>query len=454
MSPSASPEAEVAEAGVAAAVKRPSLFGAAVMTYGTNVATAFLSLANVLIVARSLGPHGRGDVAFLITVATMTGQLAGLSIQEANGNLAGTHPHLKSRLATNSVLLSVMLGLIAGLVVGVVVHFFPTVGGQVPRALLWLMLGSVPFVMLRLYFTFLLQADYIFTVTNVAWVLGPTTTFLTNGTLGVLGVLSVETATIAWIVGQGLGVVLLAVYVGRHAGFGRPDLATAKRVLSFSGKVHLSRFMTVGNYRGDQWFLGSIAGSKALGIYSVAVAWAEALFYLPGVLVMIQRPDLVRANRSDAAAYAARIFRVAITLAALAAVGLLIAAPFLCIVLFGREFGGAVPELRVLACAAFGISAVELLSGAMIAQRKPLHASAAVLVAFAFTIVGNIVLIPIAGGMGAALARTLAYTAGGMAAALIFSRTLRAQVTDLLPRGMEVPWFLGKLKSRLTRARA
>ena len=56
--------------------------------------------------------------------------------------------------------------------------------------------------------------------------------------------------------------------------------------------------MGVGNYRADQWIVGSIAGARELGLYSVAVAWAELLFYLPGVISLLQRPDLVRATRA------------------------------------------------------------------------------------------------------------------------------------------------------------
>ena len=427
--------------------ERPSLFSSAMFTYGTNLTVAALSLANVLIVARVLGPTGRGDVAFLIAVATMTGQLAGLSISEANGNLAGTHPRLRPALATNSLLFSLGLGAAAAVLVAGVVGIFPAVGGEASRTLLWVALASVPLVIVRVFLSFLVQADYAFAITNLAWISGPSTTLVINGLLALIGGLTVGSAIGAWIGGQALGVALLAVYVARHAGFGRADAATARRALAFGAKAHVSRFLTVSTYRGDQWLLGAIGGSRELGIYSVAVAWAEALYYLPGVLVLIQRPDLVRATRAKAASFAARVFRAAIVLAALLATGLIVAAPILCVTIFGDDFAGAVGQLRVLALGAFGI-AVELLSGALIAQRKPLHASAAVGVTFIVSITLNLILIPLEGGLGAALARTLAYTVGGFAAALIFTRTLHGRPRDLVPRGKEIPWLLGKFRRR------
>ncbi|MDX6630966.1 MAG: hypothetical protein QOH00_3212, partial [Gaiellales bacterium] len=42
------------------------------MTFGTNLAVAVISLLNVLVVAWSLGAAGRGEIAFLIAVSTMT----------------------------------------------------------------------------------------------------------------------------------------------------------------------------------------------------------------------------------------------------------------------------------------------------------------------------------------------------------------------------------------------
>ena len=48
---------------------------AAAATFATNMVAAALSLANVLITARQLGPSGRGELAFLTTVAMLTAAL-------------------------------------------------------------------------------------------------------------------------------------------------------------------------------------------------------------------------------------------------------------------------------------------------------------------------------------------------------------------------------------------
>ncbi len=196
--------------------------------------------------------------------------------------------------------------------------------------------------------------------------------------------------------------------------------------------------MLLGNYRLDQWLLGAISGSRQLGIYSVAVSWAEVLFYLPTTLAAVQRPDLVRAGRRSAATHAATVFRAATVLTAVLAIGLIIAAPVLCATIFGEEFRDSIFDLRVLALGAFGIIALKQLGNALTAQGRPTLASTAIGIGFVATLVLDVLLIPSHGAAGAAVASTLSYTVGGIAVVVIFSRALGTSPVALLPRLADV----------------
>jgi O-antigen/teichoic acid export membrane protein len=99
----------------------------------------------------------------------------------------------------------------------------------------------------------------------------------------------------------------------RSVGFGRPSPSLARGTLGFGLKSHIGRVMLLGNYRLDQWILGAIAGATQLGLYSVAVAFAEALFLLPTALSAVQRPELVRASEAEASAPHSVIFRASLS---------------------------------------------------------------------------------------------------------------------------------------------
>lgn len=424
---------------------RRSLSGAAISTLATNVLVAGLSFVNVLVTARALGAEGRGTLAFLTTIAMLASQLSSLGVEEASANIAGTRPGRRAALATNAVLLSVLFGAAASGVIALVIALFPAVGGDASPGLRWLALASIPMLVAQFYFQFLVRADYGFDVVNAAALIAPVLNVVVNGTLAALGTISVATAMTTWIVGQLLGTGLLAWYIGRRLlGFGPPDPRLARESVGFGLKAHAGRVMKTGNYRLDQWLLGSIAGSRELGLYSVAVAWTEALFFLPEALSAVLRPDVVRAEKREAGMRTAFVFRIAILLTVPAVAILVIAAPVLCVTVFGDEFRSSIDDLRVLAPGAFGIVALKLLANALVAQRLPLLSTAAVGVAFVITIALDLLLIPSHGGLGAALASTVAYTAGGVAAALLFIRALTVPPAAIVPQMGD----LGVLKAR------
>ena len=429
---------------------RPSSFlSRVVLTYGANVGASVLALANVLIVARALEATGRGQIAFLTTIALLTSQLAALGIPEANSTFSGKRPGLVRPLATNSVLAALAVGGIAIGIVAVLIALFPAIGGKdIPSDLRWIALAMIPVLMLGVSLHGLVVAQYGFRARTAAWLVTPVLTVVANGTMFALGELTVGRALVSWCAGQVLATGILAWFIARRlTGFGRPDAALGRRAMAFGVQAHTGRVLYQGNYRADQWMLGSIAGSHALGIYSVAVAWTEALFFLPSALALAQLPDVTRADEREAGRQAAAVFRVATALSVICVIGMVVLAPFLATVVFGDEFAAATGQIRVLALGAFGIAALKILGQTLTAQARPMLETAGVAATFIVVIGLDILLIPGHGGMGASIASLAGYTAGGLCMAAIFGRALGVRARDLVPRRDE----LAALVRRLTR---
>ena len=420
-----------------------------IATYGQQVAGAALGLVNVLIVSRALGPEGRGNVAFVLTMAMFVSQLSNLGVQTAVMNFGGRDRKLLPSLAGTSVAISLVLGVVSMGVVALLIRVFPAIGGHVDPTTRWIALATVPGLILAYYLYMLALVEYRFAVANIVILLGPILNALTNLVLASTGHLSVRGAVVAWSIGQWAGLLLLVWYVHfRLDSFGRADRRLAGRLVGFGVKTHAGSIGMVGNYRLDQWLLGSISGAKPLGLYSVAVAWSEVLFFLPNAVATVQRPDLVRAEEKEAARQAAIGLRAVMLLTLVSAVVLIVAAPFLCVTVFGSAFEGSVRDLRILALGAFGIAAIKQLGMTLTSQNRPLLETAGILFAFAVTAVANVLLIPSHADLGASIASMLSYTAGGLAMAVLFVRALGGRPTDLLPRGSEVRWFWSVLRAR------
>jgi len=436
-------------------VKRRGFLTTSLQTFGSQLGVAILSLGNVLVVARVLGPEGRGQVAFLTAIALFTSNLSTWGIQEANVNLAGTEPEARPSLATNSIFFSFLLGIAGAGVVTILAWRVPAITGDANDLLLALTLASIPGLILYVYLRFLIQGDYGFRVTNLAALLPAVINVGVNATLALAGVLSVGAAVGTWVGGQLLSTAILVWYVAaRAAGFGRPDVGLAHRTLHFGIRSHAGRIMLVANYRLDQWILGAIAGARELGLYSVAVAWAEALFLLPTALSAVQRPDLVRATAREAVRLTARVFRVSLVITLVCASALVLAAPILCVTFFGQDFRGSIDDLRVLAAGAFGIVALKQLGSALTARHKPTLASAAISSAFASTVVLDFLLIPDHGGVGAAVASAVSYTLGGIVVVAVFLSAIGGTTRDFLPTRGDADGAWRLLMNRIRRPAA
>ena len=430
-----------------AEVVAPGFARTAVATLGYRLSTAVMSFLSVLITARALGATERGQLALLIAVATVSSQLGRFAVEEANANLAAEEPATRRALATNSVVFACIFGAVCAVVITLLFALVPAAAGDTPVQTRWLAIATIPLLMLQAYLTYLVRADYGFKVTNVSWLMGPGIAMVGNASLWIAGELTVSTAFASWIVAHAAACILLIGYIVRRAvGFGRPDRRLARRTLRFGLKAYVGRVLLVGNYRLDQWILAGIAGPRELGLYSIAVAWAEVLFYLPTVLMIVQRPYLVRASADDAARRSAAVFRAGILCTLPAALAMIAAAPVLCSTVFGDEFAGSVNDLRLLTLGAFGVVALQQLGDALTAKREPLRASLAIGIAFVLTISLDILLIPELGGTGAALASALAYSGGGLAIIVLYLRFFGLSVRELIPRPSELPAIVRGLR--------
>ena len=433
----------------------PKFIRAAILNYGTSLLASVLSLGNVLIIARALDATGRGEVAFLTTVAMLTSGLVAFGVAPATATFAGRRPESSGALATNSLILAALCGGVGIAAVALLVAIWPDVGGDVPKGLLWVSLAIVPVLVAQMSLQSLAVAHYGWRSMNAAWLITPLMTVTINGALAAAGELTVGRALGSWVAGQVIATLILVAFVLRRlGGFGGPDRALGRETLAFGAQAHLGRVLNQGNYRLDQWIMGAIAGSHALGIYSIAVAWTEALFFLPASLALAQVPDNTRATPHDAARQAAGAFRIATVLTAVLAIGMIVLAPFLTGTIFGEEFAPAAAQIRVLAFGAFGIVALKLLGTTLTTQRRPMLETVGSAVTFVVVIGLDVLLIPAHAGMGASIASLAGYSAGGLCIAVLFARTLGVSLRDLLPRGSELAAMRALLRRRTREPRA
>ncbi|GIE79399.1 hypothetical protein Aph02nite_53490 [Actinoplanes philippinensis] len=418
--------------------RRPSMLRAAMQTYGSYLAGSAVSLANVVLTARLLGATGRGEIAFLTTVSGLIAFLASLSASEAMINISGAYPERRPALAGAGVVLAGALGGLGAAVAWIIFWVMPAPGIQFADVDILIAVSAIPIWILQTYFLYLARATYDLGMASLGFISAPVVTFVLNLGFAAAGGLTIRVAILSWAIGVAVSAGLLVVHVGRSSGFALPSAPLIRQVLGFGLRSHLGGVMMTGTYRLDHWLVGALGNARELGTYSVAAAWFDGIVHLSRAVSVTFRPDLLRASTADAGRQAARIFRICAVLVLIIVGGTVLAAPFLCVTIFGPEFTDSVLDLRILAVGAFGMMALNIFGTALVAQQRPILESTAHSVGFAVAMILFVVMIPRFGATGAAFASAVGYLVCGGVALGLAHRTLGLRYRSLLPQPTDI----------------
>lgn len=162
----------------------------------------------------------------------------------------------------------------------------------------------------------------------------------------------------------------------------------------------------------DQLMIGEILGDYELGIYSVAVRIAELWYFVPTMIVSVLLPYLVELKEKDYEAFMCRMQKymsMLVMLGYLSGFLTTLAAKPLIIVLYGREYVSAAPILCVYIWAGVFINMSELRGSYFVIMEYTKYSLICNVVGAITNIAVNVLLIPIMGSIGAAIATLISY---------------------------------------------
>jgi O-antigen/teichoic acid export membrane protein len=397
--------------------------------FAARVLTAGLSFAVVWLTARYLGAAGRGQVSLFFTDVSGLALLAGLV---GGSSLIYLVPRRNVWLLLRPAYGWGALVSLGGAAV---------VGLMRPVGLAYVLhLGAVALIQILLSINVLLllgrqrERSYNVLTTTQAALLAVALALAFRP----LHWLSVEAYYYANYLAYGLPWLISTVLLlrlpdaWRHRRLRRR--ATARELARHSRGAHLSNLLAFANYRFSYYAVAYLADTRALGVLSVGVALAEAIWLIPRSTSLIQYVALVNAtDKRQQTHNALRGSRLTL-LATAGAVLVLAAVPagWLAVV-FGPEFGAAHGVILALAP---GI----LINGAGM-QASTYFAGTgqygvnnrATLLGLATTVPLCLLLVPRLGIVGAALSMSASYAAGVLYLVGRYRRAIDAEWSDLLP---------------------
>lgn len=236
----------------------------------------------------------------------------------------------------------------------------------------------------------------------------------------------VRGALVAWMLANAVtAVVALAATRIVWAPFALDELvdfALARLALTM-GAVQVVNLIS---YRVELFILDRYRGIGAVGIYSISMQAAEAIWLVAAAIATSVTAPAVQEDEGGAQRLIARSALRGLAYTAIVAVVVGIAAPFLIPLLFGDDFRHASRPLVFLLPGIVAYSPVSILVVYLSVRRgRPRLSLAVAVVGLVVTAAASVVLIPRHGASGAALSSTTGYVAGGALAWIFFRRLAR-----------------------------
>lgn len=400
-------------------------------TFVTRIALILIGLATSVLIARMLGPEGRGLQATIAAITALGIQFGNLGLHSSNTYYVSKEPKLLPVLIGNSLLVSLGVAGLLSLVAYGVFSIFPSLV-PLDGTLLALALAGIPLGLAYLLLQNLLLGTHriraynkIELISRVVMVAGLFVLLLASRvSVEAVAMLGVFVSIVA------AGWALFALRKGLDARISL-SLTAVRSNLGYGFKAYVAALFAYTVLRADVLMCSYILGDTATGHYSIAVSMADLVYMLPVVAGTIAFPrftaevDPVRRWEKVLGV----VKWITVIMLAIAAVSAVLARPAV-VLLYGRAYEPSIAAFLWLLPGLVLLGINTIFMNYFAAEGMPPIAIWSPAIASVVNIVLNPILLPHFGIVGASLASTVAY-----AMMLLMSVTYL-----LLPRG-DAPWI-------------
>ncbi len=244
------------------------------------------------LLARALGPAGRGELAVATAFATVCMQLGNLGLHTSNTYFVARQRDLLPTLTANTLALSLGLGSLVALGIGAVLAAFPGLapvhGALLGLSLVWVPLGLASMLVQNLLIG--IQQVRVRNRVEIGQQL--------LGILLLLGLIGLGLATPARAYAASLLALVVALLwslyrLGEHIeGRLRPSMDLLREHLRYGLKSYFTSLCAYLMLRVDLLMVQYMRGAEHIGYYSVAVNIADLIYMIPATVSLILFPQL------------------------------------------------------------------------------------------------------------------------------------------------------------------
>jgi stage V sporulation protein B len=405
------------------------------LVFAGTVLNAAVSFTIAVLLARVLGPEGRGVTSLYISAVNVGFMVLSLGSGAAAIYFVARRDLTPRQSLEVGLSLTVVSAIVAALGVLIAYLLFDEhlSDADVPY---WLAALAVPLAVQFRSVEAVLQAQGRFAAFNAMGLSLALTALTSFVVIELTSGLTISRAVVVYSFAFVLPLLFGYVIAGPQAWPRRPaGPRLLRQVATFGVQGQVSNIVQLLNYRLDSYLVLIFVGASGVGLYSIGVQLSEGLWFIANSVSLVLLTSLTAGDEAYAARATPLVCRGTLLVSTLAALAGAAIAPFFIPAVFGEAFRGAVLPFVLLLPGAVALAGTKVLASYVFSRGKPLINGAIALAALVVAVTADLILIPIWEVEGAAVGATLGYLVSLTLTAIAYRRLSGGSLVEaLVPR--------------------
>jgi len=422
-----------------------------IFAFSAQIATFAISILSSVLIARFLGPDGKGVLAVLLRVAGATQAFSQWGIQEtllpymrenrnSSKSLSGSALALGGVFACGASVLMVLAypAMADSVLKGVSLEHLVGVMLSVPLTVLGLFLGRIVQLRSTRQYNVGQVAAALLSIGGYAlafWL------WRSNVVAGIAGFLASQAISFGVYLFLGLRMRLIGLSIKR---------AVVRKLLGSGSAMQIGLMASFLATQVGALVLNAYTNSSEVGLFATAIGLGNLLlFFSVSVRLVLQNRMAETDSSEDLAGLTARMARHTLLWLVMGAIGLSIVGRMIIVILYGKAFAGAYLMLLWAMPGFVALGVAQILASYFVAVKRLLFTSIAAIAAVAINLTIMFALGSQLSGITAAIAQSLSSIVWLAIYAIWFSRLTRERILHLIPAKAELKYYVTLVRRAL-----
>ncbi|GGF83507.1 O-unit flippase [Paenibacillus albidus] len=421
---------------------------AAVKTMFVSVLILLLNMLTGVLTARYLGPTGRGEQTAMVNWSQFLAFSMSFGIPSALIYNAKKNPDEAGVLYRMALMIGLVFGT-AAMILGIVVlpYWLKSYSADVVAFAQWSMILCPLIVVSQINnAAFQFRGDY----KKFNWLryLIPLLTLIMIGVLIWTDSMNPFTTALAYLVPSvplfiGMTLSLLRTYKVKM----KDAYLNFKRLFTYGLGSYGNDLLGQFSYYIDQIIIAGLLRPADLGLYAVAVSLSRMVNFFSNSITVVLFPKASELSKEEAISLTFKAFRISTTFTLLGALILMLVAPFVIPLLYGKDFNTALTVFRLLLLEVTISGGTLILAQAFMALGKPKFVSILQGVGLILVIPLLFVFVPKFGLFGAGVAMLSSAVLRFLFIVLNIRYNLKVKLPRLIINGQDIQWMKTTMNS-------